>query len=76
MFSPTTDPPALGRLFLARLERATGLARRTDLAAPPRWRRLARHAAFSAYRDCVTLGLEREARAVVSRIDHPAVGVG
>ena len=57
-------------------ERFTGLARRADVAALPQWRRLARHAAFSAYRDCVALGLEREARAAVARIDRPSVGVG
>jgi hypothetical protein len=76
MFSPTTDSPALGRLFLARLERSTGLARRTDVAALPQWLRQARHAAFSAYRDCLALGLEREARAALDRSDRPAVGVG
>jgi hypothetical protein len=77
MFSRHTDgeSAALGRLFLSRLERAAAIAGRADVEALPQWRRLARHAAFSAYRDCLALGLEREARAAIGRVDRPAAGV-
>jgi hypothetical protein len=77
MFGRHTDAEsaALGRHFLARLERAVAMAGRADVAALPGWRRLARHAAFSAYRDCLALGLEREARAAIGRVDRPAAGV-
>ena len=84
MFGRHTDPEsaALRRVFLARLDRAAAIASRADVAALPQWRRLARHAAFSAYRDCLALGLEREARATVERaratierIDRPAAAV-
>jgi hypothetical protein len=77
MFSRHTEgeAAALGRHFLARLERAAAIAGRADVAALPQWRRLARQAAFSAYRDRLALGLEHQARAAIGRVDRPAAGV-
>jgi transposase-like protein len=57
----------LERFFLNRLERFARLAGVADASQIPQWRRLARHSTLSAYRDCVTLGLEKEARAILSR---------
>jgi len=60
------------RLFsLARLDRFAVRARGAD-ALPPWQRRLVRHAAFSAYRDCVALGLADEARQVIAGDVPPA----
>jgi hypothetical protein len=69
------ETAALGRHFLARLERAAAIAGRADVGALPQSRRLARHAAFSAYRDCLALGLEREARAAIGRVGRPTAGL-
>jgi hypothetical protein len=62
-------------MFLGRLERCVALADRADVRTVPRLRRLARHAAFSAYRDCVALGFEREGRTAVRRANRSRVGV-
>ena len=56
----------LEHFFLNRLERFARLASVADASQIPQWRRLARHATLSAYRDCVALGLERQARGVLS----------
>jgi hypothetical protein len=58
----------LSRFYLRRLERFARLSRRPDDAAVPEMRRLAGHAVLAAYRDCVALGLEREARAILDRV--------
>ena len=70
-----SDSSALGRYLLARLERCARLVGRADVEALPQWRRLARHAAYSTYCDCVALGLEREARAALRGTDRPAPSV-
>ena len=59
----------LGRFYLRRLERFARLSHQPDRALLPERRRLAGHAALAAYRDCVALGLEREARGI---LDHLA----
>jgi hypothetical protein len=74
MHDPNTDSRALGSMFPGRLERCVGLAERIDVRVP-RLRRLARHAASSADRACVTLGLERKARAAIRRASRSRVGV-
>ena len=65
---PVRSAPALRSLFLARLERCAGLASAADQSAPPRWQALARRATLSTYRDCVALGAETEARAILGRV--------
>jgi hypothetical protein len=75
---PTVDPTALARFHLERLERFVRLAAQSDLIArhddgaeTSRRRRLAHHAAFSAYRDCAAMGLEGSARRILERAAHP-----
>ena len=75
MDDQTTESGALRSMFLGRLERCVGLAERIDVRTVPRLRRLARHAASSADRACVTLGLERKARAAIRRASRSRVGV-
>ncbi|HEV8635543.1 MAG TPA: hypothetical protein VG370_15060 [Chloroflexota bacterium] len=58
----------LGRFYLRRLERFARLSNRLDSAVLSERRRLAGHAALAAYRDCVALGLEREAREILVRV--------
>jgi hypothetical protein len=58
----------LGRFYLRRLERFARLNHRLDPAAVSEMQRLAGHAALAAYRDCVALGLEREAREILVRV--------
>jgi hypothetical protein len=57
----------LGRFYLRRLERFARLSNRLDSAVLSERRRLAGHATLAAYRDCVALGLQREAREVLAR---------
>jgi hypothetical protein len=57
----------LERFFLNRLTRFARLASEADASQIPQWRRLARASTLSAYRDCATLGLEREAREILAR---------
>lgn len=57
----------LERFFLTRLQRFARLAATAEACDIPQWRRLARHATLSAYRDCATIGLEREAREILGR---------
>jgi hypothetical protein len=57
----------LERFFLTRLERFARLAAAADASEIPQWRRLARHATLSAYRDCAAIGLEKEARDILGR---------
>ena len=66
--SPLTQTKvgALEGFCLARLGRFARLASEPDLDAVPAWRRLARHATFSAYRDCLALGLGAEARGLLA----------
>lgn len=65
------QPAAVTRFHLARLEHFVRLAAALDAAGADaeqrRWRRLAHHAAFSAYRDCAALGLADAARRVLDR---------
>jgi hypothetical protein len=61
-----TDVTAVERFCLARLERFARLASQPGVDAVPQWRRLARHAALAAYRDCLTLGRGAEARRVLA----------
>jgi hypothetical protein len=60
------DVAAVGRFYLARLERFARLAGLPDVDAVPRWRDLARHATLTAYRDCLALGLGAEARRLLA----------
>ena len=57
----------LNAFMLGRLERFSALAASASLRELPTVRRLARHAALSAYRDCVALGLTESASAVLQR---------
>jgi hypothetical protein len=52
----------LDEFYLARLRRFAGLAAEAEV---PAMRDLARHAALSAYRDCVARGLQGDARRVL-----------
>ena len=68
------DLANLERFFLARLQRFARLAATAEACDVPQWRRLARHATLSAYRDCASIGLEREAREILGRtIGHQAL---
>jgi hypothetical protein len=58
----------LDRFYLRRLRRFARLAHRIDGPMAPDTQRLAGHAALTAYRDCVALGLEREAREVLASV--------
>jgi len=65
-----SPPPDLGAaewraLAAARVRRFLDLTGAAALADDPAHRRLATWAVFSAYRDCVALGLEDEARALL-----------
>jgi hypothetical protein len=60
----------LARFYLRRLERFARLSHRLGGALPAERQRLAGHAALAAYRDCVALGLEREAREVLDRVSR------
>lgn len=53
--------------FIKRLTRFARLAAEADASQIPQWRRLARASTLSAYRDCATLGLEREAREILTK---------
>ena len=57
----------LEHFFINRLSRFARLASEADASQIPQWRRLARAATLSAYRDCASLGMEREAREVLSK---------
>ena len=57
----------LRRFYLRRLERFARLSHRPDGATVPEMQRLAGHATLAAYRDCVAVSLEREAREVLAR---------
>jgi hypothetical protein len=50
---------------LGRLRRLVYLADEAELAGVPEWRRLAQRSAFSVFQDCVALGAEDEARAIM-----------
>jgi hypothetical protein len=68
------DATELGRFYLGRLERFARLVNGLASAVLPQMRRLAGHATLAAYRDCVALGLEREAREILAHTaKHPAV---
>jgi hypothetical protein len=58
----------LDRFYLRRLERFARLSHQPDSALLPERQRLAGHAALAAYRDCLALGLGREAREVLTRV--------
>jgi hypothetical protein len=56
-----------GRRFcLARRRRLVYRAAAAEAAGVPEWRRLAQRSAFSVFRDCVALGAEEEARAILA----------
>ena len=57
----------LEHFFINRLTRFARLASEADASQIPQWRRLARAATLSAYRDCASLGLERQAREILSK---------
>jgi hypothetical protein len=65
--TPVKSGPALRSLFLARLERCVRLAAAADQSEGRAWPGLARRATLSAYRDCVALGVEDEARDILGR---------
>jgi hypothetical protein len=58
---------ALEHFCLARLDRFARIALAAEGSTVGPWRRLARHATFSAYQDCLALGLELEAQAILER---------
>jgi hypothetical protein len=58
----------LDRFYLRRLWRFARLCGRPDVAAAPELQRLAGRATLTAYRDCVAMGLEREARELLDRV--------
>jgi hypothetical protein len=60
-------PEEVERFFLRRLERFARLAAQTDELPIPQWRRLARHATLSTYRDCEALGLRQEAKNILGK---------
>lgn len=53
--------------FINRLTRFARLASEADASQIPQWRRLARASTLSAYRDCAALGLERDARQILTK---------
>lgn len=53
--------------FVKRLTRFARKAMEADANQIPQWRRLARAATLSAYRDCQSIGLEREAREILAK---------
>jgi hypothetical protein len=57
----------LERLALVRLNRFARVAAAAEGSASPIWQGLARTAARSAYRDCLLLGLSRQAQEIVDR---------
>lgn len=57
----------LERFFLNRLTRFARIAAEADASQIPQWRRLARAATLSAYRDCASINLERQAREILSQ---------
>lgn len=60
-------PPAnLGHFMLGRLHRFVGLVQAADNLGLKQWERLAKQATLSAYRDCVAIGLEEQARRIIS----------
>lgn len=61
------DARYLERFFLNRLARFARICAEADASQIPQWRRLARAATLSAYRDCVSLNMEREAREILAR---------
>jgi hypothetical protein len=65
----------LDRFYLRRLERFARLVDGLEGAVLPAMRRLAGHATLAAYRDCVALGLEREARDLLDRVSGRTVSV-
>jgi hypothetical protein len=62
------DGMILDRYYLRRLWRLARLTHRNDVEVDPEVQRLAGRATLAAYRDCVALGLEREAREVLDRV--------
>jgi hypothetical protein len=54
------------RFHLARLRRFAAVAVGETTCLVPALDHLARHATLSAYRDCLALGLERQARTVLT----------
>jgi len=67
---------ALERFALTRLERFVERAAAAQASGSEQWRVLARHAVFSAYRDCLALGLAAEARAILTADARAAGGGG
>jgi hypothetical protein len=58
----------LSSFYLRRLRRFARLSHRPDAASDPEMQRLTGQAMLAAYRDCVALGLELEARDVLDRV--------
>lgn len=56
--------------FLNRLERFANIAQSSKEFGVLQQIKLASHATLSAYRDCVALGLEQKARAILTRVDR------
>ena len=65
--SNTLNIPGVERFFLDRLARFSHLAAEASASGIPQWSRLARHATLSAYKDCVSIGLEREASEILAK---------
>ena len=66
--SETVNVAALECFFLNRLDRVARIAAVADENEIAQWGRLARHATLSTYRDCVVLGLEREAQEIFESV--------
>lgn len=58
----------LRQFFRTRLEKSLRLTAYADKTDIPQWKKLARHATLSAYRDLSSLGLENEAKEILSRL--------
>lgn len=63
----------LKQFFLARLERSARLSNQIGVRDVPHLRRLTLHTTLSFYRDCVSLGIENEARQTLLRIAEQSV---
>jgi hypothetical protein len=61
----------LDRFYLRRLRRFARLTHSPDVTAVPEMKRLAGHATLAAYRDCLALGLAREAREILASASRP-----
>lgn len=64
-----SDPAALRRVYLQRLERLLRLRQRHERDLNRQGTRLLDHSVFAAYCDCREVGAEEEAHALLQRMD-------